>query len=153
MTIEDILINRRIGPDDFESAVANVEANNAPTSEPTTTATVEWSIDPPPTTLPTDIETGASDAPRALARVSRDRSKEEFGDSYSGVLFQIPGRNWRVAVDRVGYQWMLQQREARDHWQSRKFFARKARLAKVIEETFGRQIYLAVCDHISKLPI
>src|SRR5262245_58096488 len=37
-------------------------------------------------------------------------------DAYAGALFQIPGTTYRIAVCQEGRQWILQQREAKDHW-------------------------------------
>ena len=52
-----------------------------------------------------------------------------------------------------GFQWLLQQRKAKDHWVSRKFFARKQRLATVVKELLGGRAYASVADKINKLPI
>jgi hypothetical protein len=82
-----------------------------------------------------------------------DRSKWESGDQYAGVLFIVPGTNWRMAVCAKGYCWMLQQREGRDRWISRKFFTNKRRLAVVLTELVGEQIAAAVKDKIEALPI
>lgn len=38
-------------------------------------------------------------------------SKREGDDRYCGVIFEIPETQWRVAVCKDGYQWLLQQRE------------------------------------------
>jgi hypothetical protein len=88
-----------------------------------------------------------------LARVSRDRSRGESGDAYSGALFQIPGTSWRVAVCAKGYCWILQQREAKDHWIGRKFFSNKRRLATVVNELLGEEAYRSVSDGIEALPV
>jgi hypothetical protein len=83
----------------------------------------------------------------------RDRSKDESGDAYPGTLFDIPRTAWRVAVCREGRQWMLQQREAKDRWQSRKFFARKQRLATVVQQLLGTAAYKSVAAKIDALPV
>jgi hypothetical protein len=106
-------------------------------------------------TLPPRSSQACRPPKSALARVSRpprDRSKEEAGDSYSGALFPIPGTKWRVAVDRAGYQWMLQHREAKDHWVSRKFFSNKKRLGTVVREMFPNT-WQKVAPKIVALPI
>jgi hypothetical protein len=123
---------------------------------------------------PHDPPNGLSDGPAparpsgppktALARVpepacppanrrARDRSLGESGDRYPGALFAIPGTNYRVAVCAKGYCWILQQREARDHWIRRKFFASKARLAKVLPEVVGPNTAAAVMPLVEALPI
>ena len=82
-----------------------------------------------------------------------DRSRWEIGDNYPGVLFAIPGTAWRVAVCAKGYCWILQQREGKDRWHSRKFFARKARLALVLKELVGTKAFKAIEAKIEALPI
>jgi hypothetical protein len=82
----------------------------------------------------------------------RDRSKGESGDNYPGALFSIPGTAWRVSVCREGRQWVLQQRRAKDHWGSRKFFATKRRLAVVLPTVVGTQAAALVKDKIEALP-
>lgn len=100
----------------------------------------------------------------ALARVSegrppdgagkpRDRSKGEAGDLYPGALFRVPGTPWRVAVCHEGRQWILQQREARDHWVGRKYFSNKQRLAVVLRELVSPAAYRAIEPQIAALPI
>lgn len=79
-------------------------------------------------------------------------SEWERADSYRGVLFPIPNTNWRVAVCREGRQWLLQQREAKDHWESRKYFARKGRLATVIRDHLGEAAFQSVQSKIEALP-
>ena len=91
---------------------------------------------------------------RTQVRVSKtERSRWESGDQYSGVLFGIPGTNWRVAVCAKGHCWMLQQREGRHRWISRKFFATKKRLAVVLIKLVGEQAFGAVKDKVDALPI
>lgn len=86
-------------------------------------------------------------------RKARDCSLGEGGDNYPGALFSIPGTLPRVAVCAKGYCWTLQQREARDHWISRKFFASKTRLAKVLPEVVGPDAATLVMPKIEALPI
>jgi hypothetical protein len=86
-------------------------------------------------------------------RKVRDRSLGEAGDNYPGALFPIPGTTYRVAVCAKGFCWMLQQREARDHWISRKFFASMARLAKVLPEVVGPDAAALVMPLVEALPI
>lgn len=83
----------------------------------------------------------------------RDRSLGESGDTYPGRLFDVPGTNWRVVVCVQGRQWILQQCEGRDRWQSRKFFASKRRLAVVLKGLVPDRAFQAVKDKIEALPI
>jgi len=65
----------------------------------------------------------------------------------------IPSTTWRVAVCPKGYCWLLQQRQGRDRWVSRKFFSRKARLAVVLKELISPEAFQAVEARIAALPI
>ena len=89
----------------------------------------------------------------AGATGKRDRSSGESGDDYPGVRFHVPGTNWRVAACAKGYCWLLQQRRAKDHWESRKFFATKKRLAVVLADLVGAEVAAKVKDKIDALPI
>lgn len=83
----------------------------------------------------------------------RDRSLGESGDAYAGSLFDVPGTSWRVVVCAQGRQWIAQQREGKDHWVSRKFFANKRRLAAVLKTLVPDRAFQAVKDKIEALPI
>lgn len=82
-----------------------------------------------------------------------NRALWERADTYQGALFPIPNTNWRVAVCKDGYQWLLQQREAKDHWETRKYFATKRRLSTILQETLGDEAYISVAHKIDALPI
>jgi hypothetical protein len=56
-----------------------------------------------------------------------------------------------VSVCPEGYQWILQQRKGEDHWESRKFFSNKDRLAHVVQELLGAKAYDRVRDRIQAL--
>lgn len=90
-----------------------------------------------------------------LGRVSKAASPDaERSDAYKGVIFDIPGHpTWRLVTCPDGLQYILQHREARDHWEGRKFFHRKSRLATVLGEIFGPEALLACRDRIDALPI
>lgn len=90
-----------------------------------------------------------------LGRVSKQASSnKERSDIYGGVIFDIPGHpTWRLVTCPDGLQYILQQREARDHWEGRKYLHRKSRLAAVLEEIFGPETLLACRDRIAALPI
>jgi hypothetical protein len=103
----------------------------------------------PKTDLP---QAGNTDACGETSAAKPDRSKWESGDQYPGALFAVPGTNWRVAVCAKGYCWMLQQREGRDRWISRKFFATKKRLAVVLTELVGDRAFRAVKAKVDELP-
>ncbi len=76
----------------------------------------------------------------------------ERSDSYRGFLFEVSD-GWRVVVCRDGLQWILQQREARDHWEGRKYFARKSHLAEAIKKMFGDDEFARVKARVEALPI
>lgn len=82
------------------------------------------------------------------------RTHWEQGDLYPGVIFDVSGHpRWRVVVCKDGLQWILQHREAKDHWEGRKFLATKSRLATVVEDMFGLETLEACKDRIGALPI
>lgn len=83
----------------------------------------------------------------------RDRSRWEAGDLYPGVIFTIPDTAFRVAVCERGYQWILQRRDGKDRWTNLKYFARKGRLATVIRDLLGEDIFPTVETKIESLPI
>jgi hypothetical protein len=88
------------------------------------------------------------------ARVKkRDTSQWERSDDYRGALFRIPRTPWRVAVCKEGHQWILQRREAEDHWEGHKYFSNKKRLGQVVEETLGAKAFGRVRSKIDALPI
>jgi hypothetical protein len=85
--------------------------------------------------------------------LSQELRDGERYDDYQGVLFEIPSTRYRVAVCVDGYQWLLQQCKGQNQWISRKYFARKERLATVIRQELGDDAYNAVADLIARLPI
>ena len=95
-----------------------------------------------------DLE-NASSAPVRLPRGSKNW---ERADRYRGVLFQVSD-SWRVVVCRDGLQWILQQREGRDHWEGKHFFSRKSHLGEAIKEKFGEKVFSRVKARIDLLPI
>lgn len=115
-------------------------------------------IERPPTVLDPASEVpevpGQEELPFYPPKVGPTRVSEwERADNYWGAIFCIPDTNWRVAVCRDGYQWILQQREAKDHWENKKFFARKQHLAEAVEAVIGEEAYQRVADRIEGLPI
>jgi hypothetical protein len=91
--------------------------------------------------------------PPAGTRKPRDRSKGEAGEQYPGVQFRIPGTNYRVAASADGHCWIIQQREARDHWIGRKYFSNKRRLAVVVKTMVPAAAFKEIEPQINALPI
>lgn len=85
-------------------------------------------------------------------RLARGYSNTERDDSYRGVLFYID-ETWRVTVCKDGYQYVLQQREAQDHWEGRKFYARKDHLARGITDTLGDDAFGLIQSQVEALRI
>jgi hypothetical protein len=74
-------------------------------------------------------------------------------DAYSGALFRVPGTSYRVAASADGWSWILQQREARDHWVGRKYFSNRRRLAAVLKTLAPPAAFRAVESQIQALPV
>ena len=98
-------------------------------------------------------QSGVAAARRCPKGNGRDRSIGENGDRYPGLLFDVPNTSWRVVVCAEGRQWIIQQREGKDKWVSRKFFATKRRLAVVLKQPVGSRAFKAIQHKIEKLPI
>jgi len=101
---------------------------------------------PPPALQP-------GDGPPATKTRNRDRSTGESGDQYPHVLFPIPRTHYRVALCPAGWQYLVQQREAKDRWINRKFIARKAHLAVVLKRLVPSKSFRAIEAKLSALPV
>jgi hypothetical protein len=70
------------------------------------------------------------------------------------VVFAIPGEDkWRLIVCKDGFQYILQEREAPNSWQGRRFLSRKDSVARAIEELFGENVLTLLREQISNFEI
>jgi len=103
----------------------------------------------------TDPQTPASYVPRPLGSPrKRASSHRERDDRYRRVVFAIPGEDkWRLIVCKDGCQYILQEQEAPNSWQGRRFLSRKDSVARAIEELFGEAVLALLREQISNFTI